>query len=365
MKDNNPYKILSVDKDAPQEVIKAAYRALMKGGEAHPDLGGDLTNAQAINEAFETLSDEKKRQDINKQLEIEQQQQTHIKAFRMVRRQDRFLAVCMYCQAINEFEFLHDIYQSKCGSCKNWFVKHLKSKKPQPEPRRQAQTRARERFHRNSQNASTASSQSTAQQPRSAANIKNAKTGFNEEQFAMYLYQRRLYVRALADFRQLLRKFSENAFYEQMIGMCLYQLHDFLNASKHLQKSIVLKPDNFEARLHLGIAFVRLGRHEGAIPHFQSALKLRSNDLDIKAWLGDCYYHAGQYKQAIHILEPVLEQKPELQQALYVCALCWYKLGEFGRARDRFLDSKQHFPENRRRIMEMVLQCDRHLRMRG
>lgn len=48
--------------DAPLEVIRASYKTLMRELEQHPDLGGDLWNAQVINEAYSTLSDRGKRQ---------------------------------------------------------------------------------------------------------------------------------------------------------------------------------------------------------------------------------------------------------------------------------------------------------------
>lgn len=55
------YRILHVAPDAPAAVIKASYRALMRGHGAHPDLGGDHAGAALINEAYETLSDPRRR----------------------------------------------------------------------------------------------------------------------------------------------------------------------------------------------------------------------------------------------------------------------------------------------------------------
>src|SRR3989338_2578995 len=55
------YELLRVSQDAPQEVIHAAYRALMVSFPRHPDLGGDEETAVQINLAFETLSDPRKR----------------------------------------------------------------------------------------------------------------------------------------------------------------------------------------------------------------------------------------------------------------------------------------------------------------
>ena len=51
----NYYRLLHVQPDAPAEVIKAAYRALM--GIHHPDKGGDVVKASLVNEAYTVLSD--------------------------------------------------------------------------------------------------------------------------------------------------------------------------------------------------------------------------------------------------------------------------------------------------------------------
>lgn len=57
------YEILEVTSDASEEVIKAAYKALVK--RMHPDNGGTTVpgekNIEDINEAYEVLSDKNKR----------------------------------------------------------------------------------------------------------------------------------------------------------------------------------------------------------------------------------------------------------------------------------------------------------------
>lgn len=55
------YQILHVQRDAPLEIIKASYRAVMRKLKSHPDLGGAHEEAAAINEAYEVLSDPEKR----------------------------------------------------------------------------------------------------------------------------------------------------------------------------------------------------------------------------------------------------------------------------------------------------------------
>ena len=53
----NYYRMLHVQPDAPLDVIKASYRALMMKMRLHPDLGGDHETAALINRAYAVLSD--------------------------------------------------------------------------------------------------------------------------------------------------------------------------------------------------------------------------------------------------------------------------------------------------------------------
>ena len=57
----NYYRILHVQPDAPDAIIRASYRTLMQKLKAHPDLGGDDWNAALINEAFAVVMDPVRR----------------------------------------------------------------------------------------------------------------------------------------------------------------------------------------------------------------------------------------------------------------------------------------------------------------
>ena len=57
----NYYRILHVQPDAPAAIVKASYRTLMQKLKAHPDLGGDIANAQLLNEAYAVISNPDKR----------------------------------------------------------------------------------------------------------------------------------------------------------------------------------------------------------------------------------------------------------------------------------------------------------------
>ena len=57
----NYYRILHIQPDAPQDIIKASYRTQMQKLKMHPDLGGDEWNASVLNEAYRVLSDPEQR----------------------------------------------------------------------------------------------------------------------------------------------------------------------------------------------------------------------------------------------------------------------------------------------------------------
>ena len=54
------YKTLGVPRSATASEIKKAFRKLAR--EHHPDAGGDEAKFKEINEAYEVLSDDKKRE---------------------------------------------------------------------------------------------------------------------------------------------------------------------------------------------------------------------------------------------------------------------------------------------------------------
>lgn len=64
----NFYRILQVQPEAPSEVIKASYRAMMTTLRAHPDHGGDHEAAAQLNAAYAVLSDPQRRAAYDKTL---------------------------------------------------------------------------------------------------------------------------------------------------------------------------------------------------------------------------------------------------------------------------------------------------------
>ena len=86
---NNYYKILQVDSEASQEVIEKAYKALVK--KYHPDLKSGSEKIEAenmikiINEAYEVLSNDVKREEYNKKLNAEKLRQEQLEQERKLK----------------------------------------------------------------------------------------------------------------------------------------------------------------------------------------------------------------------------------------------------------------------------------------
>ncbi len=64
----NLYRLLHVQPEAPLEVVRSSFRALMKDGRQHPDLGGSSADAVLLIEAYETLVDPRRRADYDRDL---------------------------------------------------------------------------------------------------------------------------------------------------------------------------------------------------------------------------------------------------------------------------------------------------------
>ena len=64
----NYYRMLNVQPDASQEVIRASYRALLQKLKLHPDLGGEQWSASHINRAYNVLKNPEKRAAYDKKL---------------------------------------------------------------------------------------------------------------------------------------------------------------------------------------------------------------------------------------------------------------------------------------------------------
>lgn len=71
----NYYRILHVQPDAPQEIIKASYRTILMQLQSHPDLGGSHAGAVLLNEAYAVLGDPGRRAQYDLELRLQEELQ--------------------------------------------------------------------------------------------------------------------------------------------------------------------------------------------------------------------------------------------------------------------------------------------------
>lgn len=117
----NPYQILGVAKDCTQQEIKKAFRKLAQ--EAHPDReGGDVERFQAINGAYELLSDEARRKRFDETGQTDKEPSLDDQATELI--------VSLFASIIEKADFTGDIIK-RCSSMiaeqKNEHANDLKS----------------------------------------------------------------------------------------------------------------------------------------------------------------------------------------------------------------------------------------------
>jgi len=106
----NYYRILQVQHDAPLEIIRASYHALMRVLRQHPDLGGSSENAAALNEAYETLSNPARRAAYDRKLDVPNLKRAH--------EADRRQAVPALCPVCRKPLARKPLPGERCATCR-------------------------------------------------------------------------------------------------------------------------------------------------------------------------------------------------------------------------------------------------------
>lgn len=131
--DMDYYEVLQVHPRAHQEVIKRAYRTIVKLLQAHPDLGGRHEDAVLVNQAYEVLSDPELRRAYDDARHARETRQvpppptappkaspTPPSREKPRRREvhDIQTCYCPRCGARNRLPSYVDLHQAVCGKCR-------------------------------------------------------------------------------------------------------------------------------------------------------------------------------------------------------------------------------------------------------
>ena len=327
MKDSeNPYKLLKVDSEAPLEVVKAAYKALMKTGSIHPDLGGENNLAQDINNAYQILSDSEQRSKLDVKLKKSQKVVTE-----KIKEINEYFVICFRCQAINRILHPQWIKQSQCAQCNSPFIITKK------EPRK-----------------------TTPSYTVKTADIPKESDESVEEELAQEFYNRKMYLRAIGEYKSLVARQPKEAHYRFKLGLCYYSMQYYRDSLVHFCKAI--KKDNqfTDAYLLAGKSLLQMARYSEAIEHFTRAKKTTNETYKIEANIGVCRYKMGLFSQTISALLPIAENHPTYERIAYFLAMAFYQMHDFHQAKKYFQLAKFNDSDNEK-IAELIGICNRYL----
>lgn len=279
------YQRLQVDRKASQEVIKSAYRALLKQIRMHPDLGGDEAAAKAVNEAYAVLSDPEARREYDRILGMGETQ-------RVLVPETRYLAVCPWCGTANRIREEAVLHRARCGAC------HRKL-----QPRRPP----------------------GAEAPHQRA-----------FRLGLYLFEKGLLDRSLREFQDAVRLRPGQATFRYWLGRCYYQKRTFDKAAVEFKVAVSLKPDSFQFQFWLGQSFYQMGDLPAAAGAFEQAAARRPDYGPTFHRLGSIYYHLQRYEHAVEAFSMAVRLDPHSLQSRRWLGLACYAAGHAEQAREAF-----------------------------
>jgi tetratricopeptide (TPR) repeat protein len=289
----NHYERLQIDRKASPEVVKSAYRALLKEVGGHPDLGGDEEAAKAINHAYEIISDPRQREQYDRELAL---------AERILSRPPppEYIVFCRFCGKRNRIKDEAHIAKARCGAC------HRKIQPSQPLTGGQDHDRA--------------------------------------FRLGMFLFEKGLIDRALREMQTAVRLKPSSATYRYWLGRCYYQRRTLDKALVEFRVAASLRPRSFQFHFWLGQTCYLMKDFSGAAAAFQAASEIRPEHVATHHRLGSCLYELQDYEPAAARFERILELDSHNVQALRWLGLCLYASGEPDRAAKAFLDADRLAP---------------------
>lgn len=257
--ERNYYSILQVEQGASAAVIQGAYRALLKDAGNHPDLGGSSAVAQAINEAYSVLSNPETRREYDSLLSFSPPIDVELP-------ETRYILICPSCRNKNRLRDESKMNRARCGACGKPLV-----------PRgRRAVDEDDERAFR----------------------------------LGIYLFDKRLYDRALREFETAARVKPRTAAYHYWLGRCFYQKRILENSRAAFNSAVLLEPKQFHFHFWLGQANYALKDFSGAMAGFTAAARLRKDHTPTLLKLSSCFFRLRDYEKASATLRRAIKQEP-------------------------------------------------------
>ncbi len=292
------YHILQVAPQASFEVIKSAYRALLKDGAMHPDLGGNPKVAQALNEAYQVLSDPATRSEYDAMLK-KAARIPNMPPNRPKRNPNQLL--CPHCKAPNAIESWDHAPKQRCHACKRRLLPVFKTE---------------------------------------GSEVKSA------HRLGIFLFEKGMVERALREFEMAvhLRPKSDTLHYWK--GRCLYSRHLFKKAKFSFSAAAQLQPAKFHYHFWLGQACFAIHHKHEAILAFQKALTKRPHHAGTMLRLANCHYELGNGDKAKALLQKGLMRHPDQIQMYVLLGFILIRQDDHANALKVFSRLQQLFPRH-------------------
>lgn len=258
------YKILQVDGQADPAVIQGAYRALLKSARMHPDLGGSAEGAQALNEAYAVLSDPAARRAYDREMPardpVADQPRVQLVAV------PQYIFICPACRHRNLLADGEDLARSRCSNCRRPLWR-------------------RERV----------------------ADPDDAASSYR---LALYLFEKRLYDRALRELRELVRVHPKQPVYRYWLGRTLYQKRNYDPARNEFRMAARLSTGRFHYEFWWAQASLALKDHATALKHYRKAMQLRPAHLPTLLRMAACHAYLRDFAQAVAVMRTAVARHP-------------------------------------------------------
>ncbi len=161
--------------------------------------------------------------------------------------------------------------------------------------------------------------------------------------FGVFAYQDGDYGDAEKNFKKALEFEPENPSYNHYMGKACLKTERYKEAMTYLSRAVKADPDIAGLKYDMAFLSYKTADYAEAAVLFKAVAEKEPSNVLACYYAGIALYKQGHYKDARNYLSRAAEKSPNLQDnACYHEALCYQKMGESGKALDKFAYVKEH-----------------------
>lgn len=148
------------------------------------------------------------------------------------------------------------------------------------------------------------------------------------------------------NYKQILRKCSDNANALYYLGNMFRDLGKLDDAVTCYQRALIINPDSAELHYNLGVALYLLGKINAAAASYQRALTINRHDADAHYNLGIILKDQGRLDQAVFCYQRAIAIRPNFSEAHNNLGMALFEQGKFDTAGTSFRRAVELDPNN-------------------